>query len=297
MQRRTLLTYGTAALLLAGCSSMSKKQQAATDKLQATLARIEADAKGRLGVAVVDAGSGLEAGWRMEERFPMCSTFKLLLAANVLHRVQGGDLSLERRQYFAPSQVVAYSPVSQSRAGDGGGMSLLELCEAAIVVSDNTAANVLLELVDGPAGLTAWLRSIGDSVSRLDRYETALNEAAPGDERDTSAPLSMLHTAQNLLLGSTLDGFARALLQKWLLDSRTGDKRLRAGMPSEWKVGGKTGSGENGTANDLILVWPMTQSEPLLVSCYLTGSTLAPAERDAIHVRVGQAVTRWYYDI
>ena len=284
MQRRTLLTYGTAALLLAGCSSMSKKQQAATDKLQATLARIEADAKGRLGVAVVDAGSGLEAGWRMEERFPMCSTFKLLLAANVLHRVQGGDLSLERRQYFAPSQVVAYSPVSQSRAGDGGGMSLLELCEAAIVVSDNTAANLVLSTLGGPAAVTAFARSIGDDRTRLDRWETELNTALPGDPRDTSTPSAPASGYRALLTGDVLPVPQRQQLMDWMLGNQTSS--MRAGLPPGWTSADKTGSGDFGSTNDVGLAIGPNGQRVLLAIMIRSRS----ADRDASGQRplVGQ---------
>ncbi len=296
MQRRTVLSYGAAAWLLGGCTSMSRKQARATDELRAALAAIEAESRGRLGVAVFDVSSGLEAGLNSDQRFALCSTFKLLLVAQVMHRVQLGDLRLERRLYFAPSEVLEYAPATRARAGDGGGMSLLELCEAAVVLSDNTAANVLLDQVDGPRGLTEWLRANGDTITRLDRREPALNDVAPGDERDTTTPLAMLQDVQNLVLGSVLDGFARAMLQQWLVDSRTGDKRLRAGMPAEWKVGGKTGSGQ-GIANDVVLAWPMPQSEPLLVSCYLAESPLGEEGRNACLAKVGQAVTRWYYSI
>ena len=275
---------------------MSQKQERASVQLQQALAEIAAESRGRLGVAVLDTNSGLEAGYQSDQRFAMCSTFKLLLAAQVMQKVQLGDLRLERRLHFARSSVLEHSPVSGPRAGDGGGMTLLELCEAAIVVSDNTAANVLLEQVDGPRGLTEWLRANGDTITRLDRYEPELNSATPGDERDTTTPLAMLQNLQSMVLGSKLDGLARAMLQQWMLDSRTGDQRLRAGMPTSWKVGGKTGSG-TGTANDVVLAWPMPQTAPVLVSCYLTQSPLDDAARNACLAKVGKAVSRWYFDI
>jgi beta-lactamase class A len=176
-------------------------------------------------------------------------------------------------------------------------MTVQELCEAMVLVSDNTAANVLLEASGGPAALTQWLRELGDGITRLDRNEPSLNTALPGDERDTTTPQAMVQSLQKLLLGDVLEGYARALLQQWLVDSRTGDKRVRAGMPGDWTVGGKTGSGERGTACDTLIVWPTAQSAPLLVTAYLTGSQLDGAGREAVLARAGEAVKRWYYAI
>ncbi|MBV8248307.1 MAG: class A beta-lactamase [Comamonas sp.] len=301
MKRRGILTSGLALGLgawgLTGCAFVSKQQAAAAKTLEGELAAVEAQSQGRLGLHVLDLASGAEAGWRSDERFPMCSTFKTLLAARVLHRVQAGELSLGRKLYYSRSELVPYSPVTEKRAGANGGMTVQDLCEAAVVVSDNTAANVLLQATGGPAALTQWLRTLGDDTTRLDRNEPTLNTALGGDERDTSTPKAMLNTLQKLLLGDVLEGFARALLQQWLLDSRTGDKRLRAGMPSEWSVGGKTGTGENGTACDSIIIWPTPQSAPVLVTAYLTGSKLDAAGRDAVLARAGEAVKRWYYAI
>jgi len=301
MKRRSILASGLALGLgawgLTGCAFVSKQQAAAAKTLEGELAAVEAQAQGRLGLHVLDLASGAEAGWRSDERFPMCSTFKTLLAARVLHRVQAGEFSLGRKLYYSTSELVPYSPVTEKRAGANGGMTVQDLCEAAVVVSDNTAANVLLQATGGPAALTQWLRTLGDDTTRLDRNEPTLNTALAGDERDTSTPKAMLNTLQKLLLGDVLEGFARALLQQWLLDSRTGDKRLRAGMPSEWSVGGKTGTGENGTACDSIIIWPTPQSAPVLVTAYLTGSKLDAADRDAVLARAGEAVKRWYYAI
>ncbi|MEX8194834.1 class A beta-lactamase [Comamonas guangdongensis] len=301
MQRRSVLTSGLALGLgawgLTGCAFVSKQQAAAAKTLEGDLAAVEARSQGRLGLHVLDTASGAEAGWRSDERFPMCSTFKTLLAARVLHLVQAGEISLGRKLYYSPSELVPWSPVSGKRAGANGGMTVQDLCEAAVVVSDNTAANVLLQATGGPAALTQWLRTLGDDTTRLDRNEPTLNAAITGDERDTSTPTAMLNTLQKLLLGDVLEGFGRALLQQWLMDSRTGDKRLRAGMPSEWSVGGKTGTGENGTACDSIIIWPTPQSAPVLVTAYLTGSKLDAAEREEVLAQAGEAVKRWYYAI
>lgn len=301
MQRRSMLTTGLALGLgawgLSGCAFISKQQAAAARTLSDELAALEIQAQGRFGLYVLDTVSGAEAGWRGDERFPMCSTFKTLLAAHMLYLAQRDEIRLWRKLYYSPSEVVAWSPISEKRAGANGGMTVQELCEAMVLVSDNTAANVLLEASGGPAALTQWLRELGDGITRLDRNEPSLNTALPGDERDTTTPQAMVQSLQKLLLGDVLEGYARALLQQWLVDSRTGDKRVRAGMPGDWTVGGKTGSGERGTACDTLIVWPTAQSAPLLVTAYLTGSPLDGAGREAVLARAGEAIKRWYYTI
>nr|WP_254913376.1 class A beta-lactamase [Comamonas thiooxydans] len=293
----TGLALGLGAWGLSGCAFISKQQAAAAKTLSDELAALEIEAQGRLGLYVLDTVSGAEAGWRGDERFPMCSTFKTLLAARMLYLAQRDEIRLWRKLYYSPSEVVAWSPISEKRAGANGGMTVQELCEAMVLVSDNTAANVLLEASGGPAALTQWLRELGDGTTRLDRNEPSLNTALPGDERDTTTPQAMVQSLQKLLLGDVLEGYARALLQQWLVDSRTGDKRVRAGMPGDWKAGGKTGSGERGTACDTLIVWPTAQSAPLLVTAYLTGSQLDGAGREAVLARAGEAIKRWYYAI
>ena len=298
MLRRTLLAsglvLGATGMTLAGCSSTPSRQ--ATDHVLNTreLAALEARTGGRLGLHMLDTGTGFEAGWRSQERFAMCSTFKTLLVAHVLHEAQNGRLDLGRKYVYQQTEVVSWSPVSEKYAGAGAGMTLQQLCEAAVVVSDNTAANLLLNASGGPAGLTSWMRELGDSLTRLDRNEPDLNTAIAGDERDTTTPAAMSRTMQKLLLGNVLTDAGRAVLQQWLLASRTGDKRLRAGMPKDWKIGGKTGSGDNGTANDTLLIWPKPDAAPLLVTAFFTRNTLEPAQRDEVLAKAGQIVSDWY---
>ena len=298
MLRRTLLAsglvFGTAGMTLAGCTSTRSRH--ATDHVLNTreLAALEARTGGRLGLHMLDTGTGFEAGWRSQERFAMCSTFKTLLVAHVLHEAQNGRLDLGRKYVYQQSEVVSWSPVSEKYAGADAGMTLQQLCEAAVVVSDNTAANLLLNASGGPAGLTSWMRELGDSLTRLDRNEPDLNTAIAGDERDTTTPAAMSRTMQKLLLGNVLSDAGRAVLQQWLLASRTGDKRLRAGMPKDWKIGGKTGSGDNGTANDTLLIWPKPDAAPLLVTAFFTRNTLEPAQRDEVLAKAGQIVSDWY---
>ena len=298
MLRRTLLAsglvLGATGMTLAGCSSTPSRK--ATDHVLNTreLAALEARTGGRLGLHMLDTATGFEAGWRSQERFAMCSTFKTLLVAHVLHEAQNGRLDLGRKYVYQQSEVVSWSPVSEKYAGADAGMTLQQLCEAAVVVSDNTAANLLLNASGGPAGLTSWMRELGDSLTRLDRNEPELNTAIAGDERDTTTPAAMSRTMQKLLLGNVLTDAGRVVLQQWLLASRTGDKRLRAGMPKDWKIAGKTGSGDNGTANDTLLIWPKPDAAPLLVTAFFTRNTQEPAQRDEVLAKAGQIVSDWY---
>ena len=240
------------------------------------------------GLDILDTVTGARTSHRADESFPMCSTFKLLAAAAILSRVDAGRERLDRRIRFEASEVVVNSAVTKDRVG-GPGMSLAEICEAAMIVSDNTAGNLLLAALGGPAGLTAYARSLGDTVTRLDRIEPDLNEATPGDPRDTTTPAAMLSNLRTLVLGTVLSGKSREQLTAWLLGNKTGGTRLRAGLPDGWRVGDKTGTGENGTTNDVGLVWPPERA-PIIVSIYLTQTSATGEQRNATLAAVGRAV-------
>lgn len=280
--RRELLTALAASGLWAGPSV------AATSPPVRRLAELEARSGGRLGVAVQDLQTGRRYGYRGHERFPMCSTFKFLLAARVLARVDKGQEDLERRVVFDAAALLPHSPATEGHVGPPG-MTLAALCEAAITQGDNAAANLLLKTVGGPAGLTAWLRVHGDRVTRLDRWETELNSALPGDPRDTTSPDAMLGSLDRLTQGDVLSASSRAQLNAWLVANTTGDARLRAGLPVGWRVGDKTGSGAHGTANDVAVITPPGR-KPLLVAAFLTGATAPDDVRDAILADVGRVV-------
>jgi len=278
-------TASSNAAFTPGDARAAEKQ--GTD-LERKLADIERTSGGRLGVAVIDTRTGARAAHRAEERFPMCSTFKLLAAAAILQRVDAGQEKLDRRIAFGPSDLVVNSPTTKARVAEGS-LTLAELCEAAMVVSDNTAGNLLLANLGGPAGLTAFARSLGDKASRLDRWEPDLNEAVPEDPRDTTTPAAMLENIRRLVLGDVLSAASRRQLTAWLVGNKTGDTRLRASLPKEWRVGDKTGGGERGTTNDVGLLWPPDR-DPVIVSAYLTGSPLSPEQRNAAIAAVGEAV-------
>jgi beta-lactamase class A len=259
-----------------------------TDDLAARFAAIEKEAGGRLGVAALDTGTGRRFGHREEERFPMCSTFKVLAVSAVLTQVDHGKENLDRRIRFAAGDVIDGSPISKDHIGDG--MTLAELCAAALDYSDNTAANLILSALGGPHAVTAFARSLGDPVTRLDRTEPALNEATQGDPRDTTTPATMAANLQKLLLGKALAPASREQLTNWMIANKTGDARLRAGLPHDWRIGDKTGTGERGTANDIAIAWPPGR-KPIIVAVYLTGSTVSPDQQSAAIADVARAVT------
>lgn len=282
--RRTALfgSLAVAPALMVGRAEAKKvKNEAAEDRLAA----LEAKHGGRLGVAVLDTGSGKRMAHRPDERFPLCSTFKLLAAGHVLARVDRGEERLERRVTFSKADLVTWSPVTETRVGEG--MTMAEICEAAITQSDNTAGNLQLASFGGPEGLTAFARSIGDGATRLDRWETKLNEATPGDPRDTTTPAAMLETMRKLLLGNVLSASSREQLIAWLVANQTGGKRFRAALPKDWRVGDKTGTGANGAANDIGIFWPPNR-EPILVTAYYAEARASDDQRNAILAEVGR---------
>lgn len=257
--------------------------------LPAVFASIEAERGGQLGVAVLDTGTDRRAGYRQGKRFPLGSTFKLLAAGAVLARADAGQDRMDRRIHYTREDLVIYSPKTEKHAG-ADGMTLEALCEAAITLSDNTAGNLLLGVLGGPQGLTGYLRGLGDATTRLDRTEPTLNEARPGDPRDTTSPASMLADMQVMTVGTALSEPARATLQGWLRRNKTGDSRLRARLPNGWVAGEKTGTSEHGTSNDVGLLWPPDNRPPVLVAAYLTEGPPDGKQRDAALADVGAAV-------
>jgi beta-lactamase class A len=292
IERRQFL-YGVLAAaggcVLRASDALSQANHDWTSQFARRIASLEKERGGRLGVAMLDTATGRSAAFRGEERFPMCSTFKVLAVAATLTRVDGGKERLDRRIHFGAGDVVVNSPISKDRVG-GNGMSLAEICEAAMIVSDNTAGNLLLANLGGPEGLTAYARSLGDTVTRLDRNEPTLNEALPDDPRDTTSPLAMLANLRTLVAGKTLSPASKDRLVGWLIDNKTGDTRLRAGLPRDWRMGDKTGSGERGTTNDIGVIWPSAGGSPIFVSAYLTGSSPEADHRNATLASVGRAV-------
>lgn len=286
-RRELMIVAGGTTLLTAGRIYAAETEAFGGPELERSIAAIEAESGGRLGVAVLDRGSGRRFAYRGSERFPMCSTFKFLLAAAILAEVEKGRGRLDRKVPVTAADILAHSPVTKNFVGREA--TVAELCEATMTVSDNGAANLLLPAIGGPQGLTAFARAIGDDITRLDRNEPSLNEAKPGDPRDTTSPNAMLADLDRLMLRSALKPGSRELLTEWLVANKTGDKRLRAGLPKDWRVGDKTGTGSRGTANDIAVFWPPA-SAPLVVASYLTGCPYDRDRQDAVHAAVARAI-------
>jgi beta-lactamase class A len=252
------------------------------------LAAIEKRAGGRLGVAVIDSRRGLKLAHRADERFPMCSTFKLLASAAVLKLVDDGKESLDRTIAYGPADLLEYAPVTKAHAAEGA-MRLGDICAAAIDWSDNTAANLVLSVIGGPRGFTLFARSLGDQKTRLDRDEPTLNTATPGDERDTTTPLAMARDIEAVLLGGVLSEASAKQLETWLIADKVGDRRLRAGLPPSWGIGDKTGSGDHGVANTIGILRPPGRA-PLLAAVYYAESDASVDARNTVHKQVGEII-------
>lgn len=283
MTRRSVLT-GTLGLLAACTSNASASQ----DEFASRIETIRRSYGGRFGVSIRDTQSGRHLGFAADDRFAMCSTFKLLLAGHVLTLVDNGRLALDQTLPYEAAQLLPNSPVTARHVGQRA-LNLRELCAAILEVSDNTAANLLLRHTGGPAGLTAFLRTLGDNVTRLDREETELNTNLPGDLRDTTTPAAMTATMQQLLVGNALAATSRAQLIAWMSKSQTGLRRLRAGLPRTWSAGDKTGTGSNGAVNDVMIAWPPGR-QPVMAAVYLSGASTARHELEDAHAQIGALI-------
>ena len=290
--RRSFLVGMAAATAVSRARAAGPSAAERMDAANKHLARIEEREGGRLGVAVIDTATGVTLEHRADERFPMCSTFKLMAAAAALKQVDDGAERLDRVIAYGPGDLLEYAPIAKTHLASGG-MTLADLCAAAIDWSDNTAANLVLRAIGGPAGFTQFARSLGDPVTRLDCNEPGLNEATPGDDRDTTSPRAMSKDMRQVLLGDVLSEASRRQLEAWLIDDKVGDKRLRAGIPLTWRIGDKTGSGEHGTANTIAIIWPPERA-PIIAAVYYTESSAPMDVRNAIHKEVGALIAETF---
>ncbi|MFB7995917.1 class A beta-lactamase [Streptomyces sp. NPDC056002] len=269
--RRTLLAAASLTpvlLSVPGTASAAPSPEAGGDARR-RLSELEAGYPGRIGVHALHTGTGAVLAHRAHERFAIASTFKVLAASAILRRAREQEPGLlDVLIRYGRDDLVAASPRTELHLETG--MTVRELCDAALTYSDNTAANLLMRRIGGPAGVTAFARSLGDTVTRLDRWETDLNTNLPGDRRDTTTPAAMTEDLRALVLGDALHPLDRGQLIRWLVENTTGDKRIRAGLPPGWRVGDKTGSPAYGGVNDVAVAWPPGGGAPLIVSVYTT---------------------------
>jgi beta-lactamase class A len=248
----------------------------------------ERESGGRVGVHAENLATGKKLAWRGDERFVMCSTFKASLAACVLARVDRGEDQLAAMIAYGNADLLDYAPVAKENLAKGA-MSVGDMCKASVEVSDNTCANLLLARIGGPAALTAFWRSIGDTTSRLDHNEPELNRSPPGDPHDTTTPAAMAGNFRRLALGETLSAASRAQLTDWMVNCKTGAKRLRAGLPGTWNIGDKTGNNGKDASGDIVVAWPKPDT-PILITAYTQGGTPNAAQIDAVFASIGRMV-------
>jgi beta-lactamase class A len=255
--------------------------------VRAALRRLEEQRAARVGLLAVDTGTGRTVRWRAGQRFPFASTIKALAAAAVLDRLT--ERQLERRVRYTEADLVDYSPVTSLHVADG--MTVREVVDAAITVSDNTAGNLLVGILGGPAALERALAGIGDRVTSVDRIEPDLNTAVPGDPRDTTTPAALVGSLRAYLLGGELDRADSRLLERTMRRTTTGDALVRAVTPDAWRVGDKTGSAAHGTRNDLAVLRPPGRA-PVLLAVLTTHADPAAPTDDALVAAAARVALR-----
>ncbi|KPV59063.1 beta-lactamase [Paenibacillus sp. A3] len=256
-------------ILLIGCAkAVNPPVTQSTEKTQAVVTsesdefiQLENKFGARLGVYAIDTGTSRTIAYRPEERFAFASTYKALAAGAVLQ--QSSIANLDKVITYTKEDLVTYSPITEKHVETG--MTLRDICDAAIRYSDNTAGNLLLKELGGPKGFETVLKKIGDNVTTSARFETELNQAIPGDTRDTSTPIALATTLQAFTVGDVLSTDKRKLLTDWLRGNTTGAKLIRAGAPEGWQVGDKTGAASYGTRNDIAIVWPPNR-DPIIIA-------------------------------
>jgi beta-lactamase class A len=281
---------GVAGGAVGGVAGGAKVDAGAVPRAGSAAGRIVALEKregGRLGVEALDTATGRRLQHRSGERFAMCSTFKFLAAAAILQRVDRGAEHLDRRIEYGDSDLLEYAPVTKEHVKEGG-MALTDLCAAAVQWSDNTAANLMLQVLGGPEGVTAFIRSTGDKVTRLDNTEPELNVVRRGEIHDTTTAASMVGLLSSVVLGQALSADSRTLLQGWMLDAKVGEHRLPAGLPAGWRIAHKTGTGSDQT-NDVGIIWPPNQAPIIVAALYSRRGTRLKQREDVLR-EVGRIV-------
>lgn len=286
---RHAFTLTTAAIILAFALCPLHAEESEFSPAGTLLKDLEEASGARLGVCALDTGTGLQIRYRADERFPLCSTFKVFVGSAILQRSVKNPGLLQQRIRYSLKDLATYSPVAEKHLDDG--MTVAELCAAAIQYSDNTSANLLMKILGGPSAVTAFARSIGSSEFQIDRWEPEMNTAIPGDLRDTATPASIARGLKSLLLGDGLPDLQKEQLKEWLIGNTTGAKRIRAAAPAAWQVGDKTGSGDYGTANDIAVLWP-PEGRPIILAIYQTHQQAEARRSDELIVAAARIVLK-----
>lgn len=278
--RQTALMASALVPLILTSSPLWAQAPQDTVAIGKKLAELEKSTGGRLGVVLINTADNSQIVYRGDERFPMCSTSKVMAASAILKQSETQTGLLNQRVEIKKSDLVNYNPITEKHLD--GGMTIAELTDATLRYSDNTAMNKLIAQLGGPDKVTQFARSIGDKTFRLDRTEPTLNTAIPGDERDTTTPAAMAKTLQNLTLDNALAEPQRKQLVEWMKKNTTGGASIRAGLPTTWTVADKTGSGSYGTTNDIAVIWPENQPPVVLVTYFTQPQKEAKSRNDVL---------------
>lgn len=271
--------------------SMSVSASATITELHNSVSVIEQRINGRLGVAVLNTKNQQVWAYNGDARFPMMSTFKTLACAKMLSKSANGNLDSSTRSLIEAEDLIRWSPVTEKLVNNT--ITVKQACEATMVTSDNTAANIVLQHIGGPQGLTAFLRKIGDDESRLDRIEPELGEAKVGDLRDTTTPIAIVTSLNKLLLGDVLSDIDKNQLKTWMQNNQVSDSLLRSILPQGWLIADRSGAGRNGSRGITAMLWH-AEHQPLIISIYLTETDLEMTGLNEIIVEVGQLILDEY---
>ncbi|KAB0479732.1 class A beta-lactamase [Vibrio chagasii] len=277
-----------ALVLLSTFFSTSSLSQSLTPE---SIEQIESRVSARIGVAVYDSATKQTWSYKGDERFPMMSTFKTLACANLLYDAENKGLDLDSKVSIKSEDLIVWSPVTKELVDKG--ISLRDACSATMTMSDNTAANIVLGGIDGPNGLTEFLRSIGDSNTRLEHLEPELNHARPDDARDTTTPKSIVMTLNELMYGDTLSQASKSTLKGWMMGNKVSDGMFRSILPSGWNIADRSGAGAYGSRAITAIVWS-EHRDPLIISVALTETEFTLQERDKVINEVGQLIFDTY---
>lgn len=284
------LIYKPAVIFLLSMLTLVTSSQA--DILTEQIKKIEKNLGARVGVAIYDTQSKALWSYKGDTRFPLMSTFKTLACAKLLADAESGVVDMNSTTIIDADSLITWSPVTKKQVGEK--ISLKQACTATMVMSDNTAANIVLTGINGPSALTAFMRAIGDDITRLDRIEPDLNEAIDGDLRDSSTPNAMVASLNTLLFGEVLSADSKLQLKEWMMDNNVSDDLLRAVLPEGWSIADRSGAGGFGSRGITAIVWSEHRSA-LIISIYLTQTSASFAQRNAAIASIGKTIFNAYY--
>ena len=271
--------------------TLSIPANSSPDLIVNSIKEVEQNLGAKVGVSIYSVSDGYLWHYNGDSRFPLMSTFKTLACAKLLHDVETAKLSIDRSVKIEEQDLIAWSPITEKLVGES--FSLKQACTAAMVMSDNTAANIVLDGISGPSELTLFMKELGDEVTRLDRIEPHLNEARSGDERDTTTPNAIVKSLGKLLYGEKLSSGSKEQLIEWMAGNKVSDSLLRSVLPEGWSIADRSGAGGFGSRGITAAIWSNEQ-QPLIVAIYLTQTEASFDERNKAIAKIGREIFASY---